>query len=441
MRLVVVLTFTLSLFGLSNCAVNPVTGERELSIISPSQEVAIGTKNYIPYQQQQGGRYIVDPDLGRYVNEVGQRIAKLSDRPGLPYEFVVLNNSVPNAWALPGGKIAINRGLLVELEDEAQLAAVLSHEVVHVAGKHSVQKMQQAQLLGLGVMATAVATNGKDYGKAATIGAGIGVGLWSAKYGRDQELQSDSFGMKYMAKAGYDPNAAIELQETFVRLSQQKGQSNWLQGMFASHPPSQERVDRNRATAGHINNEYASTEPTAWKRNATGFEKAIAQLKKDETAYALHNKALVEVKNENHKVALSLLDQAIEAQPEEALFYATRGQILLSQKMDSRAAAAFTKTRNLNPEYFIGYLGLGLIEKKQKRFSQAKQNLLKSQTLLPTQSASYHLGELELRGGNKDAAIRYFSLAARQGGELGEKAKGYLQRLQPAPTPSTQPTQ
>ncbi len=419
---------------------NPVTGERELSIISPSQEVAMGTKNYIPYQQQQGGRYIVDPDLGRYVNEVGQKIAKLSDRPGLPYEFVVLNNSVPNAWALPGGKIAINRGLLVELEDEAQLAAVLSHEVVHVAGKHSVQKMQQAQLLGLGVMATAIATNGKDYGQAATLGAGIGVGLWSAKYGRDQELQSDSFGMVYMAKAGYDPSAAIELQETFVRLSQQKGQSSWLQGMFASHPPSQERVDRNRATAVNIANEYGNAGTATWKRNTTRFTKAISQLKEDAAAYTHHNKALAEANNDNYEAALSHLDDAIKIQPEEALFYATRGQILLSQKLDSRAAAAFTKTKNLNPEYFIGYLGLGLIEKKQKRYSSAKQNLLKSQSLLPTQTASYHLGELELNNGNKKLAIRYFSTAAQQGGELGEKANKHLQRLQPTPPPSAQTT-
>ena len=108
--------------GLIGCAVNPVTGKNQLSFVSAEQEVASGAKNYEPSQQSQGGRYVVDPELTVYVNKVGKKLAAVSDRPQLPYEFVVLNNDVPNAWALPGGKMAINRGLLTKLEDEAQLA-------------------------------------------------------------------------------------------------------------------------------------------------------------------------------------------------------------------------------------------------------------------------------------------------------------------------------
>ncbi|MBT3900086.1 MAG: M48 family metalloprotease, partial [Gammaproteobacteria bacterium] len=108
----------------TGCAVNPVTGKNELSIISESRELTIGAQQYGPSQQSQGGTYSVDPALTDYVNEVGQRLAAVSDRQ-LPYEFIVLNDSVPNAWALPGGKIAINRGLLMQLDSEAELAAVL----------------------------------------------------------------------------------------------------------------------------------------------------------------------------------------------------------------------------------------------------------------------------------------------------------------------------
>ena len=97
---------------LSGCSVNPVTGENQLSLIGESQELAMGAEQYVPTQQTQGGRFYVDPELTLYVSEVGQKMARVSDRPDLPYEFVVLNSSVPNAWALPGGKIAINRGLL-----------------------------------------------------------------------------------------------------------------------------------------------------------------------------------------------------------------------------------------------------------------------------------------------------------------------------------------
>src|SRR5210317_1032321 len=119
----------LSTFALYGCAVNPVTGKNELSLISESQEISIGQKNYGPSRQMQGGDYNVNPELSVYVNTVGQKLARVSDRK-LPYEFVVLNNSTPNAWALPGGKIAVNRGLLMSLENEAELAAVLGHEIV-----------------------------------------------------------------------------------------------------------------------------------------------------------------------------------------------------------------------------------------------------------------------------------------------------------------------
>lgn len=136
----------LVVFGMTalagGCAVNPVTGHNEIAFVSESQELAIGQKNYAPYRQAQGGDYVVEPELTRYVKSVGERLAKVSDRK-LPYEFNVINDSTPNAWALPGGKISINRGLLVELRSEAELAAVLAHEIVHAAARHSAQSMER----------------------------------------------------------------------------------------------------------------------------------------------------------------------------------------------------------------------------------------------------------------------------------------------------------
>lgn len=126
------LTFTL----MTGCVINPVTGDRELALVSADQEIAIGEQQYAPSQQMQGGEYSIDPELTAYVKGVGDRLAAVSDRQ-LPYEFVVLNSSVPNAWALPGGKIAVNRGLLTELGSEAELAAVLGHEIVHAAARNA----------------------------------------------------------------------------------------------------------------------------------------------------------------------------------------------------------------------------------------------------------------------------------------------------------------
>jgi predicted Zn-dependent protease len=211
-----------------------VTGKSEIMFMSTAQEIEMGKQNYVPMQQSQGGVYDVDPELTAYVQRVGSKVAVQSG-VDLPYEFVVLNNSVPNAWALPGGKIAINRGLLYELESEAELAA-------------TAKQQSRAMLMQVGVMGTAIAANDSDYGNLIVGGAGMLAQLGLAKYGRGAELESDRYGMEYMSKAGYDPQGAVELQQTFVRLSEDRRQ-DWLSGLFASHPPSQERVDTNFQTA------------------------------------------------------------------------------------------------------------------------------------------------------------------------------------------------
>jgi predicted Zn-dependent protease len=194
--------------SLAGCVVNPVTGEKELILVSEAQEIQMGAQNYLPMRQSQGGDYDVDPALTRYVQSVGNRVAAASG-VDLPYEFSVLNNSVPNAWALPGGKIAINRGILTELDSEAELAAVLGHEVVHAAARHTAQQMSRGMLLQGLVIGTAIATSDSDYGNLAVGGAGIAAQLLTMKYGRDAELESDRYGMRYMSAAGYDPQGAV----------------------------------------------------------------------------------------------------------------------------------------------------------------------------------------------------------------------------------------
>ncbi len=174
----------------------------------------------------------------------------------LPFEFTVLNNSVPNAWALPGGKIAVNRGLLTELNSEAELAAVLGHEIVHALARHGAQAQERGTLLQ-GALAAGADRRGAlaawmNPPRACVLGgAGVGAQLITTRYGRDAELQSDLYGTRLMKAAGYDPAAAITLQETFVRLSEGRN-SSWLEGLFASHPPSKERVAKNRETAAQL---------------------------------------------------------------------------------------------------------------------------------------------------------------------------------------------
>jgi predicted Zn-dependent protease len=223
------------------CTINPVTGERQLAIVSAEDEVAIGTQQYQPSQQMQGGEYLGDPALSTYVRTVGNRLGAVSDR-ALPYEFVIINSSVPNAWALPGGKIAINRGLLLELESEAELAAVLGHEIVHAAARHGALSMQRGLLLQGALAVASAAARNRDYSDLAVGAAGLGAQLIHTRHGREAELESDAYGMQYMARAGYDPRAAISLQQTFIRLSEGRDSGGWLGGLFASHPPSHPRA-------------------------------------------------------------------------------------------------------------------------------------------------------------------------------------------------------
>jgi predicted Zn-dependent protease len=321
-----------SFVWLAGCSVNPVTGDRDFILLSGQQEVAMGIQNYVPMQQSQGGVYDVDPALTAYVESVGQKLAAVSDVP-LPYEFVVLNNSVPNAWALPGGKIAINRGLLTELKSESELAAVLGHEVVHAAARHSAQQMSRGMLTQGLVVATTVATNDSSYRDLAAMGAGLAGQLALSKYGRSAELESDKYGMRYMSAAGYDPQGAVTLQETFVRLSEGRDQ-DWLSGLFASHPPSQERVDENRRRAGNL--------PAGGILGVESFNAAMRKTMAAKPAYDIYDngrKALGEKKNDE---ALALANEALTLFPDEAHFHALRGDVRLMNKQFDMAVTAFS---------------------------------------------------------------------------------------------------
>src|SRR5690606_20059217 len=274
-----ILAFALA--TLASCTINPVTGERELALVSAENEVAIGEQQYAPSRQMQGGDYVTDPALTAYVAGVGQRMAEVSDR-ALPYEFVVLNSSVPNAWALPGGEIAVNRGLLLELDSEAELAAVLGHEIVHAAARHGAQSMQRGMILQGALLATAIATaDSGNYSGLAIGAASIGAQLINQRHGRGAELESDLYGTRYMAEAGYDPQAAVALQQTFVRLSEGRGNEGWLAGLFASHPPSTERVERNRETV--------ATLPAGGELGRDRYHAAIAGIVATRPAYEAHD--------------------------------------------------------------------------------------------------------------------------------------------------------
>jgi predicted Zn-dependent protease len=407
------------ILALAGCAVNPVTGERDLILVSGQQELAMGAQNYAPMQQSQGGEYDVDPALTAYVRSVGMKVANASG-VDLPYEFVVLNNSVPNAWALPGGKIAINRGLLTEMNSEAELAAVLGHEVVHAAARHSAQQQSRAILTQGVVVATTIAANDSSYGDLVAAGAGIAGQLTLMKYGRSAELESDKYGMRYMSKAGYDPRGAVSLQETFVRLSEGRNQ-DWLSGLFASHPPSQERVDANR--------ERLKSLPAGGIMGADRYQAAMAKTVQLKPAYEAYDEGRKALADKNTAEALASVDKALELFPAEAHFHALRGDVRLANKQYDMAVTNFSRAIERRNGFFYYHLQRGMARHELGQDDGAVADLERSIQLLPTAPAHYTLGRIKEERGLTGEAIEHYKLVAKGGGEYGKAASTALYRL------------
>lgn len=426
------LTAVLALCLVGACAVNPVTGRNELNFVSEAQERNIGAQQYGPSQQSQGGLYQTDAALTAYVNEVGQRLAAVSDRP-LDYEFVVLNNGVPNAWALPGGKIAVNRGLLIELDNEAELAAVLGHEVVHAAARHGAQAMTRGTLLQGALTVGAFATRDNEYSDYIIGASQLGAQLISQRYGREAERESDYYGIQYMVRAGYDPQAAVSLQETFVRLSEGRN-SSWLEGLFASHPPSQERVDNNRALVAELAPQMAGRD---MELGEARYQQAIAYLKETKPAYDLFDEAEQAIADDDLEIAMGNLDEALGLVPGEARFHGLKGDILVYQRRYRAAIDSYDDALARDDNYFDYYLGRGVAHARLNENRQARTDLERSASLLPTAIAMNELGKLALLEGNRAAAKEYFQSAAGAQGLVAQEAQGAFIRLDVEDNPAT----
>jgi len=402
-----------------SCVVNPVTGEKEFSLVSESGELQIGQQNYAPMQQVEGGLYRIDPELQPYVASVGQKLAAVSDRP-LPYEFVVLNNPVPNAWALPGGKIAVNTGLLWELNDEAELAAVLGHEIVHAAARHGARAQTRSLLLQGSLLVGAVALSGREYGDLALGAASVGALLITSAYSREQELESDLYGTRYMAKAGYDPNAAVRLQETFVRLSEGR-ESDVFGRLFGSHPPSQARVDKNRETAAALGGSGSV--------NAEAFRERTAYLRKQRPAYEDYKKGREALQKKDRALARSLAQRALTLEPREARFHGLLGDVAASDEDWAAALPHYDKAVTLDPDYYANWLNRGMARYHLGQREAARGDLETSLRQLPSSEAHLVLGQLDQRDGLTDSAIAHFRTAASANSALGKQAQAELVRL------------
>jgi predicted Zn-dependent protease len=231
-----IITLLVLLVAALSCAVNPVTGKKELMLYSEGQEIEMGKQTDTAVAAQYG--IYDDAALSAYINKLGLALAAKTQRPNLPYRFAVLDSPVVNAFAVPGGSVYVTRGILAMMSSEAELAAVLGHELGHVNARHSMSQMSKAQIAQIGLVAGSVIS--KRFAKAAGL-ASAGLQVLFLKYSRDNENQADALGVDYSRAGGYNP---ADMAVTFVALQKMGDLSGGssLPGFLSTHPLTPDRI-------------------------------------------------------------------------------------------------------------------------------------------------------------------------------------------------------
>lgn len=239
-RIVAPVMALLGALTLYACAVNPATGRREISFVSEAQEIEMGRQSDPAATAQFGGLY-PDDDLQAYITELGMSIARVSERPDLPWSFKLVDHELINAFALPGGFIYITRGILANMNSEAELVGVLGHEAGHVTARHGAQQMTQQQLGMIGFIGGAILSE-TVRNNAGTVLQGLQ--LLQLKYGRDDEAQSDALGYRYMLRTQHDPQGISDVMR-MLQSTSPSAEEMGIPGWMLSHPNPGDRVAAN----------------------------------------------------------------------------------------------------------------------------------------------------------------------------------------------------
>ena len=351
---------------LIGCAANPVTGRNQLMLVSEAQEIQMD-RQHSPHQYSADYGLAQDPQLQSYLDQTGKRLTAATHRPQMPYAFHVVNAVYVNAYAFPGGSIAATRAILLQLDNEAQLAALLGHELGHINARHTAEIMSKSILTNTlvgGLAATVEAGTGFG-GLAGQLGS-LGSGILLAHYSRDNERQADALGLQYMVASGYGAEGMVGLMEMLNALS--KDHSSAASTLFATHPMSDERY---RTAVREVDTTYpgAKGKPlhreryldhTAGLRNIKG---AIDSMQKGEAAMAKKDYAQAETH----------LDTALKQTPRDYTGLMLMAQCQMAQEKSSEAQVYLTKAREAYPEEAQSYLLNGYLKIGDKQFDQALQ--------------------------------------------------------------------
>jgi len=407
----------------AGCATNPVTGSTQFMTVSEEEEIQID-RQYSPMQFSDDYGPVQDAALNAYVNGVGRGIATKTHRPNMPYSFRVVNADYINAYAFPGGSIACTRGILLKLDNEAELAALLGHEIGHVNARHTAEQMSKGQVSnilvgGLSIIADVAAPG---MGQVASALGGFGAGAFLASYSRDNERQADALGTEYMVKAGYGPEGMVDLMEMLNSLNKSKPSS--IEVMFATHPMSEERY---QTAVKAVRTTYASSkglplyherymDNTARLRSIKG---AIEEMQKGDKALGAKNFGQAE----NHYQA------ALKQAPNDYAGLVSMAKCQLIQKKYSEGARYARQAKAVYPQeaqghYLSGFAGLNL-----KEYESAYQDFQTSQRLLPgNPNTLFFMGYAQEGMSHRPEAAREYRRYLQQV-QQGKYAQHAAQRL------------
>ncbi len=365
---------TLSAFGaagfLAGCAVNPVTGENQLMLVSEAWEIQVDQQNS-PHQFSSDYGKIQDDALNQYLQQVGRDMAPHTHRPGMPYSFRGVNAAYINAYAFPGGSIAATRGILLSLDNEAQLSALLGHEMGHVNARHTAQQMSKGMLTQalVGGIAVYAGSRGEAYGELAGQLGMLGAGALLAAYSRDNEREADRLGAGYMTQSGYGTEGFVQLMAMLNSLH--KKNSSAVSLLFSTHPMSQERYD----TAVSLKNTALS-----------GF---VSQ-------------PLYRERYMDYTAGLRKLKPAIERFQEAEGF--------MSRKAYDKAEASFEQGLKLAPSDYAGLVMMAKCQMAKKRYEQALRFSEKASQVYPGEAQAHHIsGIARIKMKHFDQAVEDFA--------------------------------
>ncbi|MGY9004644.1 MAG: M48 family metalloprotease [Alphaproteobacteria bacterium] len=249
---ILTLAFCLILTSLQGCSTNPATGNKMFSVLSEKEEISLGQTEHPKLVKSFGG-IVPDPALEKYVSSVGQLLARTSELPNLKFTFTLLNSSVVNAFALPGGYVYISRGLLAIANSEAELAGVLAHEIGHITARHTAQRYSQGVFTNLGVNVIGILTGSQGLAQL----VGTGAGLYLRSYSRTHEFEADTLGVRYLKRAGFKPEAMASFLKSLRAHSRLSAKLKNLEpgkidefDILSTHPRTIERVTRAAKNAG-----------------------------------------------------------------------------------------------------------------------------------------------------------------------------------------------